>query len=160
MEKYYNLKLHINRDEWENKWGIRHRKRAILRGHSSNQCESIEFALLRITPFTLTGPQISASIPSETDYRGLSQTHGIITGSPLGHCSLYAPQMKKNPPVLHSVPEWEHCEETQAHFHQKNSGKQFFSLCVCCCSLHTFPTRILLFFLFPPYLQYQVCLCV
>lgn len=49
---------------------------------------------MRIRPFTLAAPQISASIPSETDYRGLSQTHGIITGSPLGQCSLRGPQME------------------------------------------------------------------
>lgn len=52
---------------------------------------------MRIRPYTLTGPQISASIPSETDYRGLSQTHGIITGSPSGQCSLRGRQTEEPP---------------------------------------------------------------
>lgn len=39
---------------------------------------------------------------------------------------------KKNPPpVLRGVPEWEHCEETRAHFHQKNQRKTIFlALCL------------------------------
>lgn len=61
--------------------------------HSSYQCESWEEASLRIRSFRITGPQISTSIPSETDYPRLSQTQRIITGSPLGHCSLHAPWM-------------------------------------------------------------------
>lgn len=61
--------------------------------HSSYQCESWEEASLRIRSFRITGPQISTSIPSETDYPRLSQTQRIITGSPLGHCSPHAPWM-------------------------------------------------------------------
>lgn len=70
------------------------KKKPVLWGHSSCQCESCECASLRIRPFRITRPQISASIPSETDYPGLSQTQRIITGSPLGHCSLHAPWME------------------------------------------------------------------
>lgn len=53
-------------------------------------CESTavqERASLRIRSHRITSPQISPSIPSETDYPGLSQTQRMITGSPLGHCS-------------------------------------------------------------------------
>lgn len=75
-------------------WPVSMAKKGILWEHSSYQCESYECASLRIRSFRITCSQISASIPSETDYPGLSQTQRIITGSPLGHCSLHAPRME------------------------------------------------------------------
>lgn len=84
---------------------------------------------MRIRPLTLTGPQISASIPSETDYRGLSQTHGIITGSPLGQCSLRGPQMEK--PALRCA-ERSFVPPTtlrkQPYFHQRQRKTIFLTL--------------------------------
>lgn len=80
-----------------NKWGITHSDLWVCQEKAS--CESTPATSARaaselhwgLGSFRITRPQISASIPSETDYPGLSQTQRIITGSPLGHYSLHAP---------------------------------------------------------------------
>ncbi len=103
--------------------------------------ESRECASLRIRSFRITRPQISASIPSETDYPGLSQTQRIITGSPLGHCSLPAPRLEMH--------RWARCQRwlggntgySLTLACTKTTDKQFFLLlvsCCCCFCLSTF----------------------
>lgn len=115
----------------------------------SYQCESYECASLRIRSFRITRPQISTSIPSETDYPGLSQTQRIITGSPLGHCSLHAPRME-----IHC---WARCQRrlggnTGYSFtpaYTKPTNRKTFSYSVSCWDrlvfLH-FPLQFLNFF--------------
>lgn len=115
----------------KNKWRIK----CILQEHYSYQCDGNESASLRIRPFRVTLPQISPSIPSETDYPGLSQTHGIITGSPRGHCSLPAPQLETH---------W-------VRWCRGNAGVSL-SLSVSCTNTHTqtrtrTPTRVLVSFI-------------
>lgn len=103
---------------------------------------------MRIRPLTLAGPQISASIPSETDYRGLSQTHGIITGSPLGHCSLHAPQMEKTHQCC-AVCQSGSTVRKHRLISTKKTAENNFSRSVCCCSLQ-FPHQNSLISPLPP----------
>lgn len=143
------------------------KKKGVTWEHSSYQCESYECASLKIRSFRITRPQISASIPSETDYPGLSQTQRIITGSPLGHCSLHAPWME-----IHC---WARCHRwlegntgyplIHTKYTKTTDRQTFFSYSLSlvatgfCLSLH-FPTTILTFLFFTPYLLYQVFLSI
>lgn len=158
---YYEIetkKYNINRDRERIRRGITHTvtcecvKKGVLWEHSSYQCESYECASLRIRSFRFTRPQISASIPSETDYPGLSQTQRIITGSPLGHCSLHAPRME-----MHC---WARCQRRLGGYtgysltlaYPKTTDKHFFLLSWCCLflSVYIFPLQFSNFYFFTP----------
>lgn len=99
--------------------------------------------------FRITRPQISASIPSETDYPGLSQTQRIITGSPLGHHSLHAPLNGNT--LLSGTPEKTGRRENTGYSHTLASNwGQTISLTLCLLlllfmSVYTLPTTVLTF---------------
>lgn len=86
-----NRDLKIISEGLHTQWPVSVSRKGVLWEHSSNSARAASELHWGLGSFRITRPQISASIPSETDYPGLSQTQRIITGSPLGHYSLHAP---------------------------------------------------------------------
>lgn len=155
-----NRDLKIISEGLHTQWPVSVSRKGVLWEHSSNQCESCEWASLRIRVF---------QNHSSTDLCQYSQWDWL-SGPVTDTEDNYRVSLRS---LLSPCPvEWKHTAErdarkdgegtqvTHTHWHQ-TKDKQFFLLCVsCCCCLCLSTLFPLQFSHFSPYLLHQVCLSV